>query len=180
MRLTPREKRLVAVGALVVLLVGAAEWVVRPLWQRRQELRAQVNRGKDDMKALRDLVLRYRRHSPELRELERRLVRPGDGFSLFSFLEDAARKAGIRNRLVSMNPSKSTGRDGYGRIEMSLQFEDLTMAQVVGYLEQLERAPRLLRVRELSVERSSRPGGLLRVHALVVAYSAPGNRKEKS
>jgi type II secretory pathway component PulM len=175
MKLSRRESIIVALGIALVLLVAVEEWVFRPLWSRRQELSARRERAEGQIKALEALLARYRRNHTYLKAAEGRLIREGDNFSLFYFLEEAAGKTGIREKLVAMNPSEASGNNDYRRLEMLIRFEELTMAQVVEYLQRISAAPRLLRVSRMNLERSTRQPGRVTFSASVVAFSAKGS-----
>lgn len=171
-KLSRRESIFVAAGLALAVLIGMEEWVFRPLWQRRQELIASRERHEGQLRSLEGLLARYRRHDADLKTVEKRLIRQGDDFSLFYFLEETAGMTGIREKLVAMNPSESAGTPDYQRIEMLIRFEDLTMAQAVEYLRRLADAPRLLRVSRLSLERSARQPGRVALGASVSAFSS--------
>lgn len=172
MKLSRREIVFVGAGLLLALIIVAAEGVFRPLWSKRQALSAGIARSERQLRQMQALLERHRRYTALLAEVEGRLIRKEDDFSLFSFLEEAAGRAGIRRQLVAMNPSESAGEGGYRRLEMLIQFEDLTMDQMVRYLEEVSKAPRLLRVSRLSMERSAKVPGRVRVTVSVVAFTA--------
>ncbi|MFQ5894273.1 MAG: type II secretion system protein GspM [Nitrospinota bacterium] len=178
MKLARREQMMVAAGLVVGSLLLGSELVVRPLWERRQALRQRVERAERELQRMRALRERHRRYREMLVELDRRLIRQGDRFSLFSFLEEAAGRAGIRERLVSMKPSEAPLGPGYRRMAMEVRFEDVALGQLVRYLEELAGAPKLIRVGRLRVERSNRVPGRVRVTAKVVAFAVRGTEGE--
>lgn len=171
MKLSRRESVFGAAGLALALLIGAEEWLFRPLWLRRQEVVDRTERSERQLRTMKTLFDRSRRYSVLLKNVEGRLIREGDKFSLFAFLEEAAGKIGIRERLVAMNPSESSGNDSYRRLEMLVRFEDLSMEQAVEYLKRLSDAPRLIRVSRLTLERSSRQPGKIGLTASVVAFA---------
>lgn len=177
MKITSREKVFVAAGAALAVLLVAGEWGVHPLWSRWEELHRRAESAETQLHTMRALLERYRRGSAELKRMEARLIREDDDFSLFAFLEEAAGRVGIRGQLVSMNPSVSDAGRDYRRIEMLLRFNDLTLAQLVAYLQELEKAPRLIRVLRMSLERSMRRPGRIGASFSVAAFAAKDARR---
>lgn len=152
----------------------ASEFFFRPLWSKRWALSTRVERAESELRHIRALIERHRGNSALMAELEARLIRPGGDFSLFSFLEEAAGRAGIRENLVAMNPSQAIAENGYRRMEMLVRFENLTLEQLVRYLRELMGAPRLMRIGRLRVERSTRMPGRVKMTATVIAFEARG------
>ena len=179
MKLSRRESLIVAVGLAMTLLITAEEWIFRPLWERRRELMENRQRSENQIRSLEGLLARYRRYHADLKAVETRLIRDGDDFSLFYFLEEVAGKTGIREKLVAMNPSEASGTGDYQRFEMVIRFEELTTAQAVEYLRRLADAPRLVRVNRLNLERSVRQPGRITLGASVVAFSAKRTQEKQ-
>ncbi len=153
-KLSKREQILITAGLALALAAGLSELVFRPLWTRHSELMRKIERTERDLKQVRGLFTRFQRFETLLADIESRLIRKGDKFSLFTFLEESAWKAGVKERLVAMTPSQSTTVEGYEKLEIAIRFEDLTVAQMVKFLREVENAPRFIRVDQLRVDRS--------------------------
>lgn len=171
MKLSKREQILIGVGLGLIAVLGLSELVFRPLWQRHSELVQKIKRSERDLGQVRALLNRHRKFEKMLSDIERRLVREGDGFSLFSFLEESARRAGVKERLVAMTPAQPSTVDGYQRMEISIRFEDLTVAEMVKFLREVEDAPRFIRVDRLRVDRSTRKPNRIQVSGKLVTFS---------
>lgn len=154
-KLSKREQVLIGVGLCLALILGLSELVFRPLWTRHSELIRKIERTERDLSQIQALFTRFRKFDSLLADIERRLIQKGDKFSLFSFLEESARKAGVKDRLVAMTPSQSSTVEGYQKLEIAIRFEDLTMEQMVKFLKEVENAPRFIRVDQLRVDRST-------------------------
>ncbi len=170
MKTNLRKKIFIGAGILAALGFVAFEFVLGPLWSRHEEVLVRMERTETELKQLRGLLARYRQNSELLETLERSLIKIDDAFSLFSFLEETAGRAGVRDRLVAMNPSAPPGGEEYARREVEVQFEGMELSQLAGYLKAVSDAPRLIRVDRLRVERSARLPGKVRVVARLVAF----------
>lgn len=154
-KLSKREQILITAGVALALAAGLSELVFRPLWTRHSELVDKIERAERDLNQVRALFSRFRKFETHLANIESRLIREGDKFSLFTFLEESAWKAGVKERLVAMTPSQSSTVEGYQKLEIVIRFEDLTVAQMVKFLREVENAPRFIRVDQLRVDRST-------------------------
>ncbi len=175
-KLSKRETILIAVGLGVVLIVGISELVFRPLWTRHSELVRNIERTERDLNQVRAIFSRFRKLETLLADIESRLIREGDKFSLFSFLEESARKAGVKERLVSMTPSQSSTVEGYQKLEIAIRFENLTMAQMVKFLREVENAPRFIRVDQLRVDRSTGKSDRVQFSGKLVTFATKAPR----
>lgn len=176
MKLSKREQIFIAVGLSLVFVVGLSELVFRPLWKRHNELIQKLDRSERDLGQIRALLLRYQRFDRLLKDVESRLVRQGDGFSLFSFLEESASRAGIKERLVAMIPSQSSMVGGYQKLEIAIRFEDLTVPQMVNFLREVENAPRFIRVDQFRVDRSPTKPNQVQFSGKLVTFAIKGAR----
>ncbi|MBT3351505.1 MAG: hypothetical protein HOC91_08075 [Nitrospinaceae bacterium] len=171
MKLSKREYVFMAIGASLVFVLALSEFFVRPYWTRHQELEKKVSRLDNELRQVRRLLVRFKQNRKLLKDVEKRLIHEGDSFSLFSFLEEAAGQVGIRSRLTSMSPSQGDAANGYRRHEMSIRFEGLSVGELVRFLEYLEKAPKLVRVERLRIDRSSRKPGRVKVSAKVITFA---------
>lgn len=176
MKLSKREYIVLAAGACVVFMLALSELFVRPYWTRHQDLEKKISRLEKDLRQVRGLLVRFQRNQRLLKEVEARLIREGESFSLFSFLEEAAGQAGIRGRLASMSPSQGDAADGYRRHEMSIRFEGLSVGELVRFLEYLDKAPKLVRVERLRIDRSNRKPGRVKVSAKIITFAIQETR----
>jgi general secretion pathway protein M len=139
---TPRERRILVAGAIV--LAGILAWVGawEPLDRKRAALRQQVS---DNAAALAWL-------RPAAANAAATGIRDEDGASLLARVDTTARTHGVQAQLSSIEP------EGTQRIR--LQFADVPFDALARWLEAL--AAQGVSVDELSIQRSPGAG---RVHA---------------
>ncbi|MEE8400048.1 MAG: hypothetical protein V3S89_13640 [Desulfobacterales bacterium] len=83
-------------------------------------------------------------------------------FTLFSFLDNLAGDAKIKEHITQMKPSIFKPKDSpyrISRVEMKLQ--SITMEQLTTYLHKVETAKEMVFVRRLSVSRDSKQQGFI-------------------
>lgn len=167
--LSAREKTLVGLGALVLILFLGWNFVLRP--------------GLDEMERLNNSIVR---HQEDLAELERTAAELADlraqvesasgqisvhdkGFSLAGRVEERVAGAGLKINLQSLQPLPSQKtKDGLTRAAVDLKLKGFDLANLVRLLHGLEYSPDPLGVARFTLFRGKK--GLeasLRVEALI-------------
>ncbi|MFQ6112434.1 MAG: type II secretion system protein GspM [Nitrospinota bacterium] len=171
MKLSPRERRLVLGGAIFVGALALSQWVLIPMWNQTRRYERLSARRTLELRELRKLTSLYLTYKGKMAHIERRLVRKGDNFSLFTFLERAAVRAGIKDNLLSMKPSQSKVGEFYMESSVEVKFQGLSIERLVKYLYFIETAEKLLKIKRLQITASPHRPGTVDVTARVAAYS---------
>lgn len=140
-----RRLTVLAAGA-AALLIGLFAFVLAPLERRREELGRDIERAKttladvkaraDDLEALKKAL----ETKPEAKTPE--------DFSLFAFLEEAAKAEGVDGYVESMRPLARDGGEG-GAI--AIRLGRIPLERLIGYLYRIENAPAPLSVKRLTM-----------------------------
>jgi general secretion pathway protein M len=161
-KLSRREKIIVTTGGGALLLFLLVQWVVAPVFGRNAQLRRAA-----DTKAV--MVADMQRMKVELDSLrsqtkqsESRFTQRDKGFTLFSFLDQLAGQARIKERVSYMRPSKIDQKNSafkLSRVEMKL--EAVTLEQLTQFLYGVETSRNMAAVSKLSISRRDQKEGLL-------------------
>lgn len=157
-RLAARERRVVAIGGILVLGLLAWAFIWDPLTRSRATLEAGVQQAEADLGWMREAVPRLlaRRAQGGAMGVDRA------GRSLPALADGSLREAGLGAHLSRLEPL------GEGRV--GLWFDDIGFDPLIAWLEGF--SPRFgIRVEELSVDRATAPG---MVDARVVLVDARG------
>lgn len=156
---------------LAVLLVSAAAWRfgLSPFLDRHRVLARQVAAKEEALVRLRSLAAEYRALAARFPDPAVALANRPAGFSLLSFVEDAARTAGVRRRITGMKPGPADVGGDYGGTVVDVRLERLPLAALVRFIEQAHRPEMAVYVRRLGVRRSAAAGGGLDVRCEIVA-----------
>jgi len=95
---------------------------------------------------------------------EQNFLSRDSGFTLFSFLDNLAGKAGVKENISYMKPT-TTQKPGSERkksiVEMKLQ--DITLSQLVNYLHGIETSKNMVFIKRLSILKQEKKGGFITV-----------------
>lgn len=161
MKFERREKIFVGLAACAVAVFLVFQFIVFPFLDKRKVLIRAVNTKKQalqEMGALRSTYLAYKKGDEGLSD---RLRSRPERFTLFSFLEAAARKGGIKDHIKYMQPSGSEGTGPFSESMVEMKLDQVTLNQLVSYLYLIESPEDVVRVKRISIkDNKSMPGYL--------------------
>lgn len=166
---TERERVVLGAGAVIVLGLAVYAFVADPLMERSSRLDRRIAQRQDDLARVERLAAEYRAVADQVANLNRRVAPPG-GFALLSFLEETASAQQMRDRLTSIRPQPTQTLAPYREVLAEVKLESITLAQVVSYLDALDRAPRRVRVKLLRLKTRYADPKLLDGSLLVSTY----------
>src|SRR5665647_567390 len=108
-KLEKREKRMVLAGGLFLLCFALFHFAVSPLLRARDQSQKAVIQKKEDIIKIRQLQEEYRKLQNQAMDIQSRLQKRSPSFTLFSFIEERATKAKVKQQINSMTPSSSEG-----------------------------------------------------------------------
>jgi len=160
-KLTKRDKYLVALAACSLLAFLLMQFLVLPFFDSRARLQRGLKAKEAGLKEIVMLREEYRAVRQDSHGIEQRLAGRQKDFTLFSFLEKAAGKTEIKKHIKYMKPSvtKETGPFKSSQVEMKL--ENITLAQLVSYLGQIESPDEVVTIKRLSIQENKRAPGYL-------------------
>ncbi|MEW6683224.1 MAG: type II secretion system protein GspM [Nitrospirota bacterium] len=166
---TDRERVVLGAGAVIALGLAGFAFVADPLMERSARLDRRIVQRQDDLARVEKLGAEYRAVADQMAGLDRRVAAPGS-FALLSFLEETASVQQMRNRLTSIRPQPAQTLPPYREVVAEVKLESITLAQVVAYLDALDRAPQRVRVKLLRLKTRYADPKLLDGSLLVSTY----------
>jgi hypothetical protein len=152
-RLAPRERLLVGVAALSVIVIGLYSFVWDPLQVNSAAIARRIAAKEKDLAEIqkdRDAYLDLMRHI----EANQSLLAQGDpNFSLFAYLDNAVGQSVGREHVTSMNPSnKNIGTD-YQEQMVEIHLTQISLPQLVDLLYRIEKGDHPLRFSRLQIKK---------------------------
>jgi type II secretory pathway component PulM len=160
MKLARRERYLLGAASGMILLFALFHFVIAPLFSGMERLKKGISAMEGSVREMKALAVQYRRVTESARVREEMLKRRPGGFTLFSFLEKAAGESGIKDRIKYMRPSVQ-GSGGLKESMVEMQLEDVNLKQLADYLQKIEYADGLIRIKRISVKEAKKEAGYL-------------------
>ena len=170
MRLAAREKKLIWAGTGCVIIFLVLQFLVFPFFESKKRMERGLKARESGLAEITRLSAEYKTYQEASQGIGEALAKRKEGFTLFSFLDDAAGKAQIKPHIKYMKPSTpvSTGPFKESMVEMKL--EALTLQQLVGYLYLIESPTDLVSIKRLSVKENKKEKGYLDAVVQVLTF----------
>jgi len=170
-KLEKREKRVVVVGAVFLVCFAFFHFTVSPLLQARQQIQKALIQKKEDIKKIRQLQEEYRHRQNQAVNIQNRLQKRSPSFTLFSFIEERATKAKVKQQINSMTPSTSEGDGPLQESRVDLKLEKISLQQLVDFLQQVESTDDVVAIKRISIQENSKEEGLLDVVMQIITFT---------
>ena len=123
-KLSRREKIIVAGGGGLLLLFALIQLVIVPVFERNARMTRAVQSKTQILADMYRLKSEYDGLSSRAKQSEARFTRRDKGFTLFSFLDQLAGQARVKERVSYMRPTKIEQKNSplkHSRVEMKLE-----------------------------------------------------------
>ena len=152
MQLAKREKYLIILAAIVIVLALVIQLAIMPFVDKRERYSNNVavkQKNLQEMAGLRQEYLALQQGSDILAQ---RLAKRPKSFTLFSFLEKAAGEAEVKENIKYMKPSATSGKGPFKESLVEMKLERITLGQMAGYLELIESPDKLVSIKRISIQ----------------------------
>lgn len=169
-RMARREQIMVGslIAAVAVLLFYAL--VFSPLLESRQRLQKSVLKKQMELQEIHALQKEYQSLQHQSGDIQQRLIQRPDNFTLFSFIEQQATLAGIKQQINYIKPSnvESDGPLIESRVDMKLQ--QITLENLVTFLKGVESPKNVVSISRISIQEHGKGEGHLNAVIQIVTF----------
>lgn len=154
-RVTRREKLILAGLAAFILLMAVGVFVVAPAVQRLYELDRLIMQKEKELVRLVTLQEHYLRLSNAREEVLKKIRSRGKDFAIFSYLESLAADSGLKNQIQYMRPLSLPEQDtmeGFVAHGLEIRLTNVGIDQLVGYLYRIVYSDKILKVESLRLK----------------------------
>ncbi len=167
--LSQREQRvLIAAGAFIVLMILYLS--VGSVLQTYDKLEGKIAKKRGEIEKISHLRDQYMQAHKQLADIKAKLDQMERGFSMLSFIEDLAKKQGIREHIGSVKPKKVPLNESYEESIVELKMENVSLPELVDFIYKVENSGHLLKVKRLRIKTRYDNRDLLNVTLQVTTY----------
>jgi hypothetical protein len=164
-RISPRERRLVLIGAIALPLTLAI-WLGLAIRDGLVDMEARNGKARKALNVLADLRAKGETHA----KVDDAVAMMGtEPLSLDTYLDNAAKKATFT--LKSTTPHPPDKRNGFVTNSVSCTLDDLTIEQLKTFLMEIEMGSKVVSVTHIDLRRDFRDKAKLDVNLEVSTYS---------
>jgi len=117
---------------------------------------------KAELAEMRRLQAEYKTLQEKLQLSQISIDKREKGFTLFSFMDQLAGQAGIKDRISSMKPTNTVQKNSKYRISrVEIKLDAITLEQLTTYLYHIETSKNMVMVKKLSISKKEKNEGLI-------------------
>ena len=157
-----RERYAIMVAAGVIGIFLIVTFIVEPFLSKTDQLKKSLHDKAVMLEQMRQLQSEYGMLSQKAEVSKALFSRRQKGFKLFSFLDQLAGEAGIKDHISYMKPSTKVEKNSpykISRVEMKL--DAITLKQLTTYLYGVETSKNMVDIKRISISKKDKKQGLL-------------------
>ena len=160
-----KRERYIILGAICILaILGVMQFIVTPFFEKKDRMKANLNSRQDMLTEMQQWQTEFKALKKNTQISESRFSRRSKGFKLFSFMDQLAGQAGIKDRITYMKPTKGVQKNGGYRISrVEMKLDAITLDQLVTYLHGVETSENMVDVKKLSITKKDKNQELISV-----------------
>lgn len=157
MKISKREKTLAMLAGVIVLSLLYYMVLLSPWLTRQKALKRHISKQEKSVKEMKVLKREWEGFQAEKYEADARLNRRGKAFTLLSYLESVSRQAGIDKKIQYMKPLSLGKESDFMKPEgIEVKLEGITVRELINLIYQIEYSGKLLNMRRMKIQRSTR------------------------
>lgn len=161
MKLGRREKILVSLAACCIAVFVLFQFIISPFFHRREVIMRGIDAKRDGLKEIVKLRTEYESYRRGADGIQRYLRSRVKSFTLFSFLEQAAGKARVKDHIKYMKPSASRSSGPFKESMVEMKLGKISLKQLVDYLYLIESPENVVSIKRISIKDSKSAPGYL-------------------
>jgi len=167
-----REKRYILAGTGIVILIVLIQFAILPFWEERERVAKAVDAQEKVLKEMNAQLAEYRVLKRDMEYIQRAMAARPPNFTLYAFVEQKAREAGVRPNVKAINPSRGMSSGTYEEAMADVTLEKITLRQLVQFLYHADSPRDAVRVRKLTVRKSMESPEYLAATVQLATYQA--------
>jgi general secretion pathway protein M len=169
--ITKREKYAIALAAAVLIGFVLIQMIIMPFVEKSRRLERQLDHQARTLQEMQRLKADYEMLRLRAEQASQDLTRRRRGFTLFSFLDELAGRAGLKDRIAYMKPSTMVQENSPYKLSIvETKLQSVTMKQLTAYLYSIETSMNRVRVTKLSITRTGQQTGFVDAVLLVETF----------
>ena len=171
MKLSNREKYLVTVSGVVILILIISHFFVLPFFKKKEQLQKNIIAKEAALNEILKMSAEYKTLKKGGYTLNKLLDKRKKDFTLFSFLEQAAANSSLKDYIKYMKPSSSNIPGLYKESMIEMKLEGITLKKFVEYIYYIESSENVVQIKRVSIKENKKKAKYLDVVLTVLTLS---------
>lgn len=181
--LKSREKNLLVIGLILVLVVGFYYWIYQPQINKLANIEKEIKQDKQDLKVKSTMLQKKERLEKkyqillnELKERHKKFLTSEEKTRLIMDLSDMASEVNVN--LISTNPGQVTEKNIYLQFPVKVKLEG-KYNDIINFMKRIENLQYLVQIRNLNVSSDLVPADKVQVEIELVSYALAKSRGDQ-
>jgi general secretion pathway protein M len=161
-KLNKRERYTIMVGIGVAVIFLVFQFIVEPFFNRADLQRKTLQTKAVMLQQMRQWQVEYNALTQTANMSKSQFNSRQKGFTLYSFLQQLAGTAGVKDRITYMKPTKKVQKNSpykLSRVEMKL--DAITLEQLTTYLYEVETSKNMVEIKKLVISKKDKKQALI-------------------
>lgn len=167
-KLAKREKRIIIIAACIIFALILI-FLITSFFKKRDLLKRDITRKEDEFREMTALIAELNSYQKRSEDMASIIKRRGKGFTLASYLDNAAKTAGVKAS-TQMLPSSSDVTGAYAESKAAITSEEITPEQLVNLLYNIENKEEFIFINKIVIFDNKKTEGYLDSEIRVQTY----------
>ncbi len=171
-RLGTRDKLYILAGAGIAIVILLVQFAIVPFWEERERVARALDNQEKILAEMNTQLAEYRLLRRDMDVIQKAVASRPPNFTLYSFVERKAREAGVRGNVKAINPSRGINAGTLEETMADVSLEKITTRQLVQFLYYADSPGDAVRIRKLTVRKSTESPEYLTATVQLSTYQA--------
>ena len=175
-RLAKREQTMVAGLLIGISALFFFSLVVSPLFDTKHRLEKSIAVKQQELQTIKSLQREYQLLQQHSGDMQQRLLQRSPNFTLFSFIEQQAARAGVKDQINYIKPGKTTSDTSLIESRVDMKLQQVTLEKLVNFLQGVESREHVVFIARISIQQYGKGEGYLNAVLQILTYTVQAEK----
>ena len=175
-RLAKREQTMVAGLLIGISALFFFSLVVSPLFDTKHRLEKSIAVKQQELQTIKSLQREYQLLQQHSGDMQQRLLQRSPNFTLFSFIEQQAARAGVKDQINYIKPGKTTSDTSLIESRVDMKLQQVTLEKLVNFLQGVESRENVVFIARISIQQNGKGEGYLNAVLQLLTYTVKAQK----
>lgn len=149
--LSTREQRVLLLGCIFLSVLGLYTLVINPMIHKNELINIKIQKKKTELAEMVRLQSSVVQDRGGMERIKKIIEQRGQGFSVFSYLEQLATKAEVKDKILYIRPQRETPVGQFLESLAEIKLNNINLEELTRFLYQIESSEDLLYIKNLKM-----------------------------
>ncbi|MEK6776550.1 MAG: type II secretion system protein GspM [bacterium] len=149
--LSTREQRVLLLGCIFLSVLALYTLVISPMFQKNELINIKIQKKKAELSEMNRLQSSVVQDRGGMERIKKIIEQRGQGFSVFSYLEQLATKAEVKDKILYIRPQRETPVGQFLESLAEIKLNNINLEELTRFLYQIESSEDLLYIKNLKM-----------------------------